>query len=103
MAASVLPGHELLSKMNALLNDPTYRLPDDVSETSREWIRTGINMMANELPNPAISVESAVSRTIRQIPMPAPHGGRKSRKSRKQRKQSKQRKQRKQRRKTRSR
>ena len=96
MAASILPGQELLSKMNALLNDPTYRLPDDVSETSRQWIRTGINMMANELPNPAISVESAISRTIRQIPMPAPHGGRKSRKSRRQRKQ-------KQRRKTRSR
>ncbi len=80
--AATLPSRELLSKMNALLTDPNYTLPDDISEANRTWIRTGINMMANELPNPAISVADATSRTIR-----APHGGRKTRKQKKQRKQ----------------
>ena len=95
MAAS-LSHNELFSKMDALLNDPNYILPDDVSEANRNWIRTGINMMARDpLPNPAISVEHAIRRTIR-----APHGGRKPLSKRNQRNQ---RKQRNQRRKTRSR
>ncbi len=88
-APSLISSNELMNKMNALLNDPTYELPDNVSDTDRNWIRTGINMMAQDLPNPAISVQHAISRTFR-----APHGGRKSRNQKKRqsrRKQSKQR------------
>ena len=79
MAAPLLSGQELFSKMNSLLNDPNYVLPDDLSELDRNWIRTGITMVsADPPPNPAISFENARNRTIR-----APHGGRKSRNQKK--------------------
>ena len=85
MAAPLISGQELFSKMNALLNDPNYILPDDLSESDRSWIRTGINMLSQDPPpNPAISFANARSRTFR-----APHGGRKSRnKKRKSKKQT---------------
>ena len=93
-AAPLLSGQELFSKMNALLNDPNYILPDDLTESDRNWIRTGIMLSSDPPPNPAISFANARSRTFR-----APHGGRKSR-NQKKRKQS--RKQRRSQRRTRS-
>ncbi len=77
----LLPGHEIISKINMLLDDPTYVLPDNVSEPDRNLIRTIIPTMAQNSSDALI--QNARDRTFRT----APHGGRKSRNQKKRQSQ----------------
>lgn len=80
----LLPGHEIISKINMLLDDPTYVLPDNISEPDRNLIRTIIPTMAQNSSDALI--QNARDRTFRSVP----HGGRKSRNQKKRQSRRKQ-------------